>query len=134
MMITCEICTNERFTSQIVTPDNCSHQFCKPCLKKWKKKKRTCPYCRVKFKNCEHVFCIGCDAEFDEDHVPVKKCSSKLCSQKFCRECDENNVPGSCVICSKEKCLECDSNSVCSRCGQIICDDCWELHGEECPE
>lgn len=31
-------------------PDSCPHKFCIACLRKWKKYKAICPYCRKTFK------------------------------------------------------------------------------------
>lgn len=36
-------------------PDNCSHLFCKLCLKEWCKESKKCPYCRIVFNNIIRV-------------------------------------------------------------------------------
>lgn len=42
-MDTCPICL-DYFSDPIVT--NCNHKFCSKCIKKWSRKKTTCPICR----------------------------------------------------------------------------------------
>ena len=45
---TCPICLSN--VKKPCVPDSCLHKFCFRCLKKWKKLKTSCPYCRKKFK------------------------------------------------------------------------------------
>ena len=44
----CSICLKN--CKRLSRPESCMHNFCYSCLKKWKKYKAICPYCRKPFK------------------------------------------------------------------------------------
>lgn len=44
----CSICYNDISYTK-VSPDSCTHFFCKNCLSNWKKYRPTCPLCRSRF-------------------------------------------------------------------------------------
>lgn len=55
---TCPICLNPTEKKLLGFPNNCRHRFCLRCLRKWSKRKNTCPVCRTEYKSIVGMFSI----------------------------------------------------------------------------
>ncbi|KAF7267366.1 hypothetical protein GWI33_019375 [Rhynchophorus ferrugineus] len=66
----CPICLCSTYKKLIGLPKNCQHQFCLHCLKKWSKRKNTCPVCRKRYG------AIMVKSRYTRNHIkqlPVKR-------------------------------------------------------------
>eukprot|EP01120_Amphizonella_sp_Union-15-10_P016050 TRINITY_DN8357_c0_g1_i1.p1 TRINITY_DN8357_c0_g1~~TRINITY_DN8357_c0_g1_i1.p1 ORF type:complete len:234 (-),score=26.77 TRINITY_DN8357_c0_g1_i1:25-726(-) len=73
----CQICLEPLF-DPVVEP-NCRQMFCKDCLKKWLKKKGSCPNCRQKTK----ISATAPAPLFVTNQLDSLKVSCPLCSKEF---------------------------------------------------
>ncbi|XP_030764312.1 PHD and RING finger domain-containing protein 1-like [Sitophilus oryzae] len=48
---TCPICLSSVHKRLLGIPKNCRHRFCLYCIRKWSRKKNTCPVCRKKYSS-----------------------------------------------------------------------------------